>query len=157
MHFIVQDRELAQQRAPEIKRPNVAFAVTAGILLDRFDLALVAYGFPDQGLYPVQAVENDGIKLVFLSLQCPDLGQEIGNRFGLRESGDIELFGALLGADKDGFGAWEKAVVFPTPSTPYSRAKMCRGRLPREMVERMLDVVRLLTMVVGSDAILTCV
>ena len=94
---------------------------------------------------------------MLLGLERPDLGQEFTDGFGLREPGDIQLPGAFLGANKDGFGAWEKAVVFPTPSTPYSRAKMCRGRLPREMVERMLDVVRLLTLVGGSDVILTCV
>jgi hypothetical protein len=38
---------------------------------------------------------------VLRSLQCPDLGEQLADRFGLREPGDIELLGAFLGADKD--------------------------------------------------------
>jgi hypothetical protein len=89
-----------------IASSSVAFAVAAGVLFDRLDLAFVANRFPDQGFDPVKAVENNGIKVVLLGLERPDLGQEIADRFGLREPCDIELFGTFLGTDKD----WVRSV-----------------------------------------------
>jgi hypothetical protein len=70
MHLFVENGEFPQERAPEIQRSDIAFAVAAGVLLDRFDFALVANGFPDQGFDPVKAVENNGIKVVLLGLEA---------------------------------------------------------------------------------------
>ena len=66
MHLVVEQGEFFQQGAPQIQRPNVAFAAAAGVLLDRFDLALVTNGFPDQWLHPVKAVQDDRIKIILL-------------------------------------------------------------------------------------------
>src|SRR5262249_2840789 len=93
--------------APDIKRPDVAFAITAGVLLDCFALALLADGSPDQGLNPIQAIEHHSIKLMLFSLHRSDLRQELADRFDWREPGAIHLVGAVLGADKD--GTWRMA------------------------------------------------
>ena len=66
MHLVVEQGEFFQQGAPQIQRANVAFAVPAGVLLDRFDLAFVADGFPDQWFDPVKAVQDDRIKIILL-------------------------------------------------------------------------------------------
>src|SRR6516225_5363739 len=105
MHLVVEQGEFFQQGAPQIQRPNVAFAVAAGVLLDRFNFALVANSFPDQWLDPVKAVQDDRIKIMLLGLQRADLGQEFTDRFSLWKPCDIELLGSLLGADKDGGGS----------------------------------------------------
>ena len=102
MHFLVENGELFQEHTPEIQRPDVAFTIAASVLLDRLDLALIAYRFPDQWFNPIETVEHDRVKLVFLVLQCTNLGEQFADRLSLREPGDIELLGAFLGTDKDG-------------------------------------------------------
>ena len=79
MHFLVENGELFQEHTPEIQRPDVAFTIAASVLLDRLDLALLTDGFPDQGFNPVKAIEHDRVKIVFLILQCTDLGQELAD------------------------------------------------------------------------------
>jgi|SRR6516164_5910528 hypothetical protein len=123
MHPIVQDREFAQERAPQIKGPDLTFTVTAGVLFDRFNLAFGANSFPDQGLNPVEAIEDNRIKLVLFTFRCANLSEKLADRFGLREPGDIELLGPLFGADKDGLGS----VACPTTlSNSISAVDKCK-------------------------------
>ena len=126
MHFLVENGELFQEHTPEIQRPDVAFTIAASVLLDRLDLALIAYRFPDQWFNPIETVEHDRVKLVFLVLQCTNLGEQFADRLSLREPGDIELLGAFLGTDKDG----ARCMACPTRFADSIRAVDERKDVP---------------------------
>ena len=78
MHLVVQSGELSDQRAPQVQRPDITLSVPAGILLDRFDLAFFTDRFPNERLYPVEAVDYDRLKFVLLILK------RTGARLGVR-------------------------------------------------------------------------
>jgi len=87
-------------------------------MLDRFDLAFLADGFPNQGLDPVKAVEDDRVEVVFLSLESAIWvrSSAIESVCGNRATSSCSV--PFLAPIKTGLGACEQWVDLPTPSTP---------------------------------------
>ena len=94
----------AEEVAPVGIELDVALAVAR--VLDRGPLVALADGRPEHRLEPVQAVENHRPELVVAGQQeldrLVDLGRA-GER-AVREGGELEVAGALLGLDEDRVG-----------------------------------------------------